>query len=146
MLFILWIIPESPRWLAAHDKPDECLAVLQRLKCDEDQIVVQQLHHEIVQTVAYEASLGAGSWRDLLKNDHIQSQKRLFIACAIQSFQQLGGINAIVSNSTLLKLKIQSRDTQNSTERVTLMTHYCRYTTVGHYLKSPLASMLICQA
>lgn len=24
MFFILWIIPETPRWLAAHDRPDEC--------------------------------------------------------------------------------------------------------------------------
>ncbi|KFY31987.1 hypothetical protein V493_00622 [Pseudogymnoascus sp. VKM F-4281 (FW-2241)] len=102
MLIILWIMPESPRWLAAHDKPEECLAVLQRLRCNEDQVVVQRLHGEILQTVAYEASIGAGSWKDLLKNDHIKSQQRLLIACAIQSFQQLGGINALIYYSGTL--------------------------------------------
>lgn len=102
MVLLLLIIPESPRWLAAHDRPEECLAVLQRLRCNEDQIVVQQLHAEILQTVALEESLGAGSWRDLLKNDHIQSQRRLFIAMGIQSMQQLGGINALIYYSGTL--------------------------------------------
>jgi hypothetical protein len=54
------------------------------------------MHSVIVQTVAVEASIGAGSWKDLLKNDRIKSQRRLLIACAIQSFQQLGGINAVI--------------------------------------------------
>ena len=102
MMFILWIIPESPRWLAAHDRPNECFAVLQRLRCNEDQVIVQRLHGEILQTVEYEASIGAGSWKDLLRNDRIKSQRRLLIACAIQSFQQLGGINAIIYYSGTL--------------------------------------------
>ena len=102
MMFILWIIPESPRWLAAHDRPNECFAVLQRLCCNEDQVIVQRLHGEILQTVEYETSIGAGSWKDLLRNDRIKSQRRLLIACAIQSFQQLGGINAVIYYSGTL--------------------------------------------
>ena len=102
MMFILWIIPESPRWLAAHERPIECFAVLQRLRCNEDQVIVQRLHGEILQTVEYETSIGAGSWKDLLRNDRIKSQRRLLIACAIQSFQQLGGINAIIYYSGTL--------------------------------------------
>jgi hypothetical protein len=106
MLLILLIIPESPRWLAAHGRADDALVVLQRLQVD--QTAVQRLHQDIVQTVAMEASLGVGSWKDLLKNDHIKSQKRLLIACAIQSFQQLGGINAIIckASSSLKLLKV----------------------------------------
>jgi hypothetical protein len=102
MLAILMVIPESPRWLAAHDRPDECLAVLQKLRGTHDEVAVQRLHGEILQTVAYETSIGAGSWKDLLKNDNIKSQKRLLIACAIQAFQQLGGINAIIYYSGTL--------------------------------------------
>ena len=102
MMFILWIIPESPRWLAAHDRPIECFAVLQRLRCNEDPVIVQRLHGEILQTVEYETSIGAGSWKDLLRNDRIKSQRRLLIACAIQIFQQLGGINAVIYYSGTL--------------------------------------------
>jgi MFS family permease len=102
MLFILFVIPESPRWLAAHGQADEALAVLQRLRSGkDDQAVIQRLHQDIVQTVEMEKSLGVGSWKDLLRSDRIQSRRRLFIACAIQSFQQLGGINAIICKSLL---------------------------------------------
>jgi MFS family permease len=102
MLFILLIIPESPRWLAAHGRAEEALAVLQRLRSGrDDQVVIQRLHQDIVQTVEMEKSLGVGSWKDLLMSDRIQSRRRLLIACAIQSFQQLGGINAIICKSLL---------------------------------------------
>jgi MFS family permease len=100
MLLILLMIPESPRWLAAHDQVDQALAVLQRLRSGkDDQAVIQRLHQDIVQTVEMEKSLGVGSWKDLLKSDRIKSRRRLLIACAIQSFQQLGGINAIICKS-----------------------------------------------
>ena len=114
MIFILWIIPETPRWLVAHDRHEEALAVLRRLyakKLGEEEI--KAAHKAIVETVAIEESVGSGSWKDLLHNDgtiirsssryldlivfaEIQSQRRLLIACAIQAFQQLGGINALI--------------------------------------------------
>ncbi|WQF89767.1 Putative major facilitator, sugar transporter, major facilitator superfamily [Colletotrichum destructivum] len=103
MFIILHFIPETPRWLAAHDRSDECLAVLQRLKCDEeDDESIQILHSSIMQTVSYESSVSASSWRDIFVRDRIQSQKRFLIACAIQGFQQLGGINAIIYYSSTL--------------------------------------------
>lgn len=91
------LIPETPRWLASHDRPDECLKVLARMKATSiTDTEVQRLHHNILQVVAFEASIGTGSWRDLLSNDRVKSQTRLLIACAIQAFQQLGGINAVI--------------------------------------------------
>ncbi|KAK7438970.1 hypothetical protein Landi51_11391 [Colletotrichum acutatum] len=96
MFIILQIIPETPRWLAAHNRSDECLAVLKRLKCDEDEDTILALHNSITQTVTYEAENSASSWRDLLVQDRIQSQRRFLIACFLQGAQQLGGINAII--------------------------------------------------
>lgn len=49
------------------------------------------MHSDIVNTVAYEASIGSGSWSDIVKSDDIQSRRRFFIACGIQAMQQLGG-------------------------------------------------------
>lgn len=97
MALILLIIPESPRWLARHDRPEEALEVLLRLhKNNASPAEVAALHTDIVHTAALEASIGAGSWKDLLKEDEIKSRTRLLIACSIQAFQQLGGINAII--------------------------------------------------
>ena len=97
MLFIISILPESPRWLAAHDRQDESLAILRRLRghtLDDDTIVT--LHRGIVRAVEEEAAMDSGSWRTILSADKIHSRRRLFIACGIQAFQQLGGINAII--------------------------------------------------
>ncbi|KAF5001857.1 hypothetical protein FGRMN_704, partial [Fusarium graminum] len=82
---LLTLIPETPRWLAAHDRPEECLQVLARIQGtsieDPD---VKMLHSVITQTVAYETSIGSGSWKDLLKEDSIKSRKRLLLSCGIQ--------------------------------------------------------------
>ena len=97
MIGLLFIIPETPRWLAGHDMPEESLAVLRRLKAGTmDEAEIELLHQEILRTVSIEVSIGAGSWKDLLRNDVIQSRRRLLISCAIQIFQQLGGNNAII--------------------------------------------------
>lgn len=101
MIGLLFIIPETPRWLAGHDMPEESLAVLKRLKADTmDESEIELLHQEIVRTVSIEVSIGAGSWKDLLQNDVIQSRRRLLISCAIQIFQQLGGNNAIICKAS----------------------------------------------
>jgi hypothetical protein len=103
MLFILFIVPESPRWLASHAPPNDSLHVLQRLhKHHSSTQHIENLHADILRTCEFEASLGAGKWSDLLRNDSIQSQRRFLIACAIQSFQQLGGINALIYYSNTL--------------------------------------------
>lgn len=103
MLFIIMIVPDTPRWLISHNKGDEGLDVLRRLnkgKMSEEAIL--RMHSDITNTVAYEASIGAGTWSDLLKDDDIQSRKRFLIACGIQIFQQLGGINALIYYSGTL--------------------------------------------
>jgi hypothetical protein len=90
MLLIIMIIPDTPRWLTSHGREDEALDVLRRLnrKKMSDQAIVR-MADDIRSVVVYEASVDSGKWKDLLKNDSIQSQKRFLIACSIQAFQQL---------------------------------------------------------
>lgn len=103
MLVLLFLVPESPRWLASHAPPPASLEVLTRLHSQRmSPSAIENLHSTIVRTSAYEASLGAGKWSDLLHNDRIQSQRRFLTACALQSFQQLGGINALIYYSNTL--------------------------------------------
>lgn len=90
MLFIIMVLPETPRWLCAHARADEALDVLRRLnrKKMSDEAIVR-VHNDIVNTVAYEASIGSGTWSELLREDDIQSRKRFLIACSVQAFQQV---------------------------------------------------------
>lgn len=103
MLFIIMLIPDTPRWLIAHHRGEEGLDVLRRVnKGKMSEAAVLRMHSDITNTVAYEASIGAGTWSDLLKDDDIQSRRRFLIACGIQIFQQLGGINALIYYSSTL--------------------------------------------
>lgn len=129
MLALLVILPETPRWLAAHDRPEQCREILERLHPNDPEHV-QWLHGHIMETVAFEASIGAGSWKDLLKEDEIKSRRRFLIACAIQSFQQLGGINAIIcksTNVTLLRLTLHPCVANRAR-----LTNYVAYTRLHH--------------
>lgn len=70
MIVIVFIIPETPRWLVSHNRQDEALDVLRRLnrhKMVDAEIV--DVHQDIVSTVALETAVGAGKWSDLLRND-----------------------------------------------------------------------------
>lgn len=97
IMILVFIVPESPRWLAAHGRPEDSLAVIARLQnkpSTHHDVLLQ--HKEIQDAVQLEQSIGSGSWADLLKEDKLCSRRRLLIACAIQFFQQVGGINAII--------------------------------------------------
>ncbi|CAE7002644.1 hypothetical protein PTNB73_10297 [Pyrenophora teres f. teres] len=114
ILGLLTLIPETPRWLAAHDRPDECLRVLARVAdVPETDYEVQRLHTIITETVAFEQSRQAG-WKDIVRSDPIKSRRRFMIACGIQMFQQLGGINAIIYYSGTLFQKSIGFDTHMS--------------------------------
>lgn len=57
---------------------------------------VQARYDEIADAVAFEKQVAAPGWSALFKEDRICSRRRLLIACSVQFFQQLGGINAII--------------------------------------------------
>ncbi|CAK4033168.1 related to sugar transporter [Lecanosticta acicola] len=115
MLLMIMIIPDTPRWLISHNRQDEALEVLRSLnKKNMSDESICDMHANIVNTVAYEASIGAGSWSDLLRSDEIQSRRRFLIACSVQAFQQLGGINALIYYSNTLFSKSLGFDTNMS--------------------------------
>lgn len=96
-LMLLPLVPDTARWYASHDRSEESLMVLERLyESTESEDYIRTLHADILQTVAVEKSLGAGTWKDVMKSDSIHSRRRLLLACGIQIMQQLGGNTAIL--------------------------------------------------
>ncbi|CAG8495717.1 10057_t:CDS:10, partial [Scutellospora calospora] len=100
------ILPFSPRWLLDNDRDDEALIVLAKLRSNGDKndpIVIDEFN-EIKENVRFEREVAAKSYLELLKKGPENIRKRVMLGIAIQAFQQLTGINAIMvcNASTLL--------------------------------------------
>ena len=108
-IFVLtFIIPESPRWLFFHDRSTEAMEVLLRLEepnTDGEDPDLQAKFKEIEATVLYEKYIQAKGYRELFRNDGSSSRRRLLIACSVQFFQQLGGINGQLQSTSLIAIK-----------------------------------------
>lgn len=89
-------LPESPRYLYAHAKDTEALAVLCRVydrAPDDPKIVKEQ--NDILETLKIEREHGEYRWSQLLKRDEVQTGRRVLLAYGMQFFNQMGGINLV---------------------------------------------------
>lgn len=95
-------LPESPRWLVAHDrKPEamEILANLNDLTVDDDAVFAEvTVIADAVNTYAH-SQVG---FKDLFTGGKTQHFQRMIIGCSTQFFQQFTGCNAAIYYSTVL--------------------------------------------
>lgn len=106
LIIMLIDLPESPRWLIAHDKVDEARLILARLTSKTakptDRIVIEQ-SKEIEDAIALERSIsGNFSYKELFQNGELQNFRRICLCFGIQLMQQMGGINLITYYLTLV--------------------------------------------
>ncbi|EDK46768.1 sugar transporter-like protein [Lodderomyces elongisporus] len=95
-------LPESPRWLIAHNRKAEAYEILGYLNdCspDDDQVVAEA--SAIVDAVNRFANLQTG-FKDLFTGGKAQHFQRMIIGSSTQFFQQITGCNAAIYYSTLL--------------------------------------------
>ncbi|KAI8306944.1 Major facilitator-type transporter ecdD [Colletotrichum sp. SAR11_59] len=86
----LWFTPNSPRWLVFNDRSDEAIAVLRKVRRQED---VDNGRPEMeIAAMRDEGQTGKrekGPWRDLFSE---KNRRRTGIACSIMALQQLTGV------------------------------------------------------
>uniref|UniRef100_A0A0K3CNR6 BY PROTMAP: gi/472582858/gb/EMS20529.1/ MFS glucose transporter [Rhodosporidium toruloides NP11] gi/647402119/emb/CDR48427.1/ RHTO0S17e03356g1_1 [Rhodosporidium toruloides] n=1 Tax=Rhodotorula toruloides TaxID=5286 RepID=A0A0K3CNR6_RHOTO len=92
---LMFIFPESPRWLMDHGRDDEALQILADVHAagDTEDALVQLEFSEIKRQIAFDNQQGAKSYLDLLKPD---VRLRVFLGCADQMWSQLSGMNVMM--------------------------------------------------
>ena len=85
--FIIFFIPESPKWLIIKGKPSEATAVLSRILGSEDEINAE------VEATRSSSGEDKGRWSDLLKPGILVA---VLAGCAIAILGQFMGVNAVL--------------------------------------------------
>ena len=94
--FALFVVPESPRWLALRDREDEALEVLERVGGPEKAARDLKAIHESIEA---EAELGGVSLRALF---HPTMKLVLTIGISVGILQQITGINSVFFYSPMI--------------------------------------------
>lgn len=96
MLFGLFFMPESPRWLASEGRIDQARKVLKRIRDSDD---VEEEIEEILlskqrEHLAINDETNCGIFWHIWKTPSVR--KALLVGCGLQAFQQLSGINTVM--------------------------------------------------
>ncbi len=86
---MLSVMPESPRWLLAQDRPADARAALLKVRF-EDQMDREM--ETIVLEVHEEREAGRATWKEVFSVEN-KMRYRVYLGCALQSIQQLSGVS-----------------------------------------------------
>lgn len=99
---LIFLFPESPRWLIQKGKREQGLSTLARLHSngDENDAWVLAEYQQIQEQVVVEQEQAARSLRELFATK--SNFRRVMLACALQAATQMTGISAIQYYSVLI--------------------------------------------
>lgn len=95
-------MPESPRWLIAHDKKDEAnyvLAALSDVDITDDIVIAES---GVITDGVNRFSRSEVGFKELFSGGRLQHFSRMIIGASTQFFQQFTGCNASIYYSTVL--------------------------------------------
>lgn len=89
---VMFLFPESPRWLMDRDRNEEALQILGDVHAagDTEDALVRLEYHEIRKQIDFDRTQAARSYMDLFAPD---VRLRVFIGMSDQMWSQLGGMN-----------------------------------------------------
>ncbi|RLL99967.1 hypothetical protein CFD26_107062 [Aspergillus turcosus] len=97
VIFLVFGLPESPRYCYKEERNDEALQILSDvngLPKDDPKILAEQ--EEILEALALEMKHGGYKWRNIFKRDEVATGHRVLLAYGMQFMNQVGGINLVV--------------------------------------------------
>ncbi|GAA6008455.1 hypothetical protein JCM11491_004485 [Sporobolomyces phaffii] len=92
---LMWIFPESPRWLCDRGREDEGLQILADVHAagDTEDPLVQIEFLEIQRAIEFDQTQAAKSYLDLF---HVSVRRRVFLGMSEQMWSQLTGMNVMM--------------------------------------------------
>ena len=115
LVLVIIVLPFSPRWLMMKGRDDEAAAVLERLRGSGGRAAAELA--EIRATLLRERAAGEATWREVLCAPG-KTRRSVLLACGLQLFQQLTGINAVLYYAADLFARIGVERTMASTTLV----------------------------
>ncbi|KAL8866042.1 MAG: hypothetical protein Q9198_009061 [Flavoplaca austrocitrina] len=95
VVMLPWL-PDSPRWLIQRGRRDEARSIVARLLGSPvESAETASLYDTIVRNNEHEMEVSKVSFKALLKNDRLQTTRRVILGAGTQFMQQWGGINVI---------------------------------------------------
>lgn len=117
VLILIWILPESPRWLIYHGFDEEARDVIARLVGHDVSLEdprVQALFDEIHIAVATEKEQGNMGIREMFSKGNLQNGRRMLLCLAAGLGCQMSGINLITQYAPIIFQKSIGMDRATS--------------------------------
>lgn len=96
-MFLVFGLPESPRYLFKHGRNEEALQVLCEVYGKRpDDPKIKQEEQDVLEALRLEEEHGEYKWSQLLKKDPVQTGRRVLLAYGSMFIQQVSGINLVV--------------------------------------------------
>lgn len=94
LVVVMFVMPESPRWLATRGRDQEAITIIGKLRSETSRDAGTIAEYKIItDSIESERLVGNGSWSELFVPG---LRNRLLIAMTLQFWQQWTGINVIL--------------------------------------------------